>query len=277
MSADGVKVSEQVNIGVQPPAPALNYGTTVLDSNQEFQHRMLVGTAATGLVRIEWVQGRVGQMIPCNWSMTTMWQALNSFIPLRYQVDDAQNLIVREFINGGYEWLLLWEHDVIPLPDALVRLNDYMLRKDTPIVSGLYYSRSRPSEPLMYRGRGTSYVSDWKPGDVVWCDGVPTGFLLIHGSLLRAMWNDAETYTVAGQTTRRVFHTPLNIYFDEATGTFSTLTGTSDLLWCMKVIEGDYLRKAGWSAFADEHGAYPFPVDTRIFCRHINNDGEQFP
>jgi hypothetical protein len=278
MSADNLAVKEEVTVGIQPPSAPLEYGSKLLDSGDaQFLKRILVGTACTGLVRAEWVQARVGQTIPTNWSMVTMWQALNSFMPLRYQVDDAQNLIVREAIQGKYEWLLLWEHDVIPGPDCFIRLNEYMRSKETPIVSGLYYTRSKPAEPLMYRGRGNSYVTDWKIGDRVWCDGVPTGMLLVHSSVLKAMWDDAEKYTVYGETTRRVFQTPSKIFFDPDTGNFSTATGTSDLLWCRKVIEGDYLRKAGWSEFADAHPEYPFLCDTAIYCRHINPDGQMFP
>src|SRR5512146_2001578 len=117
------------------------YGTNVLDSgNPGFVARLLVGTASTGLVRIEWAQARYGQVVPVNWSMVQMLQYINSFIPLRYQVADAQNLIVKEAIEKNYEWLLLWESDNVAPPDAMVRLNDYMLAKDTPVISGLYYT-----------------------------------------------------------------------------------------------------------------------------------------
>jgi hypothetical protein len=134
-----------------------------------------------------------------------------------------------------------------------------------------------PSEPLVYRGRGSSYYGDWKMGDLVWADGVPTGCLLIHCGLLRSMWADSEEYTIAGQTTRRVFDTPRRGWFDEATGQYNTSSGTSDLDWCSRVIAGDYLRKSGWGDFADEHPQWPFLVDTRIFCWHINPDGQRFP
>ena len=80
-----------------------------------------------------------------------------------------------------------------------------MLAGDVPVVSGLYFTRGYPSEPLVYRGRGNGYYGDWRIGDKVWADGVPTGCLLIHCSILRAMWKDSEEYQVSGQTLRRVF------------------------------------------------------------------------
>ena len=109
-----------------------------------------IGTASTGLVRMEWVAARYGQIIPVNWSMVTVNQFINSFIPLRYQVADAQNLIVREAVLREFEWLFLLEHDTILPPDGFLQLNEYIRRADTPVVSGLYFTRSYPAEPLIF-------------------------------------------------------------------------------------------------------------------------------
>jgi hypothetical protein len=261
-------------------SPVRAYRTIVNDSGDAgYVNRIMVGTATTGLVRIEWVQARYGQVIPTNWSHVQMLQYMDSYMPLRYQVDDAQNLIVREFIEKDFEWLLLWEHDVCPLPDASIRLNDYMRGEKFPVVSGLYYTRNRPTEPLVYRGRGSGVHMDWKRGDLVYCDGVPTGFLLIHHAILKEMWKDSPEYAVRNQITRRVFNTPRNLWFDPSTNQYNTLMGTSDLDWCTRVMTGDYMRRAGWGSYVDslEDSRYPFLVDTNIFCQHINVNGESFP
>ncbi len=209
-----------------------------------------------------------------------MNQYINAFIPLRYQVAAAQNLIVREAVQKEFEWLLLVEHDVIMPPDAFKRFNDYMREKQVPIVSGLYYTRHRPSEPLVYRGRGTSFYDGWEMGDLVWCDGVPTGCLLIHMGILRAMWEESEEYVIQHpngrqEVTREVFNTPRDGWFNPETNQFNVSQGTSDLDWCSKVIDGKYFEKAGWHEYQEME--WPMLVDTQIFCRHINPDGEQFP
>lgn len=257
-------------------SPVREYRTVIQDSGDPgYVNRLLVATPSTGSVRMEWVQSRYGQIIPTNWSMVTMMQFVNAFIPLRYQVDDAQNMIVREVINRDFEWLLLIEHDTMLPPDGFIKFNEYIRNADTPVVSGLYFTRSVPSEPLMYRGQGTSFVTDWKPGDLVWCDGVPTGCLLIHAGLLRAMWDESPEYLVGNEKTRRVFETPRNVWFDPESGQYNTVSGTSDLHWCKRVIEGDFFTKAGWDDYADKE--WPFLVDTNIFCRHIDVDGRQYP
>lgn len=261
--------------------PVRPYRTIVKDSGDPgYVNRLLVGTPTTGLVRIEWVMGRYGQTIPPNWSMVQMNQYMNAYIPLRYQVADAQNLIVKQAIEGDFEWLLLIEHDNVLPPDAFKRWNLYMMEKQVPVVSGLYYTRSRPSEPLVYRGRGTGCFTEWEFGDKVWCDGVPTGALLIHMGILRKMWEEAEPYIIQHPSgnrdeTRKVFETPRGHWFDPETNQFNSTQGTSDLDWCSRVMEGEYFAKAGWNEYQEKE--YPFLVDTNIFVKHINPDGEQFP
>jgi len=243
-----------------------------------YVNRILVATPCTGNVRAEWVQARIGVITPVNWSQVQSLEFLTGYMTLRYQVADAQNLIVKHAIDMDFEWLLFWEHDVIPPPDAILKLNRYILDEEVPIVSGLYYTRSRPSEPLVFRGRGTTFYGKWKMGDKVWVDGLPTGFLLVHMGILREMWNDSAEYVPnkqKGIITRRVFETPRDFWFEPVNGQYNMLTGTSDLYWCDRVIEGEYFKKAGWTKIGRKK--YPFLIDTNIFCRHIETNGELFP
>lgn len=247
----------------------------ILDSGDPgYVNRLLIGTPTRGTVRIEWHCAVRGLTVPPNWSMVSLVQAMDSFVPVRFQVADAQNLIVREAVQRDFEWLLLLEDDVIPQPDLLVRLNKYMNDAKTPIVSGLYFTKSEPSEPLIYRGRGNGSFHDFKPGDKVWCDGVPTGCLLVHCAILREMWADSQVYLAKGHETRAVFETPTRTWINPD-GDVNSIVGTSDLDWCSRVIEGGYLKRAGWDSFARRK--YPFLVDTGMYCRHATPEGMMFP
>lgn len=261
------------------PEHGIHPKTVIDDSgNDEFRgKRLLVGTPTTGIVRMEWVAARYNQTIPTNWSKTDMIEYMSSFVPLRYTVADAQNLIVKACVEEGYEWLLLIEDDTMPPPNALQIFTDYMDKGDIPVVSGLYFTRSVPPEPMVYRGRGNHYFRKWTLGDKVWVDGVPTGMLLIHSKLLKAVWNDSPEYTVphSNKVTRRVFDTLSQTWFNEENGANETLASTSDLNFCTRVINGDYLTKAGWPEIAKKK--YPFLIDTNIFARHIEKNGVQFP
>jgi hypothetical protein len=257
-------------------SPVREYKQIIEESGDPgYVNRLLIATPTTGLVRIEWVAARYGQLIPANWSMVSMTQYLNGYIPVRYQIDDAQNLIVRQALQNDFEWLLLVEHDNVLPADALVRLNAWIKRADTPVVSGLYYTRSQPSEPLIYRGRGTSAYTDFEMGDHVCCDGVPTGTLLIHVGLLRAMWDESAEYMAGEQMTRRVFETPRHMWASPDSEAFNTLSGTSDLAWCDRVMRDGFFGKSGWDDY--EGKEYPFVVDTNILVGHIEQDGRIFP
>jgi len=254
-----------------------NYLTKTFDSKVEtYRQRLLVGTPTTGQVRMEWAVARYAQAIPTNFSKVDMLNYVSGVVPIRYSVADAQNVIVNEAVTMNYEWLMLIEHDTMPPPDGYIQFNDYMRKAQYPVVSGLYFTRSHPAEPLIYRGLGNSYYTKWKLGDKIEVDGVPTGMLLIHCKLLKALWEDCEEYSVDNRlTVRRVFDSPAKTWFNTETGAQETLVGTSDLNWCGRIIEGGYLAKAGWPELQKKK--YPFIVDTNIKCNHIDPDGVQFP
>ena len=239
------------------------------------QKRVLIGTPMRGVLRAEWAMARWGQIIPCNWSQTDHIHWVNSFAPIEHEIANAQNIIVKAFIENNFEWLLLLEDDVILPPNALVIYNEYMRKCKIPIVSGLYCTKSSPPEPLIFRGRGNSFYSDWKLGDKVWCDGVPTGCLLIHNSILREVWNISREYNAGGIITREVFKFPQNVFYDPETLCIQKESGTSDLFFCETVMKKGIFEKAGWSRF--QKMKYPFLVDTRICCKHITLDGKQYP
>lgn len=262
-------------VPVSPSIQDEGYMSTIVKNNSAWQHRILIGTPTTGLVRMEWVFGRYGQVIPTNWSNVDQIQWTNSFAPLEYLVPDAQNLIVKSALEKGFAWCLLWEQDNIPPPDAFIKLNQYILSNDVPVVSGLYFTKSVPPEPILYRGRGNSYYDDWKLGDKVWVDGVPTGFLLINTKIFAAMWDESPEYMCGGIMTRRVFECPRKLEVEIDTGALITSTGTSDLEWCSRVMKNGFFEKAGFPEFQKKE--YPFLVDTNLFCWHIDENGRKFP
>jgi len=226
---------------------------------------------------MEWVQSRYGQVLPCNWSATSASLGIGNIVPMHYLVADAQNLGCEGLLDKGFEWLLFWEDDVIAPHDAFLQLNKYMRDGKIPIVSGLYFTKGFYSEPILYRGLGNSCYTKFKIGDKVWADAVPTGFLLIHSSIIKLMWDESDEYvTLGGRKTKKIFETPANIFFDPETNTYSSASGTSDITWCHRVIDENVLRRAGWEKIGRRK--YPFLCDTNIFCKHIDlMTGKQYP
>lgn len=249
----------------------------LIKNPEKYMNRLLIATPSTGLFRAEWVYARTSQIIPTNWSALTITQFMNSLIPVEYSVADAYNLIIKSALESNVEWLLTIESDnVLPL-DAFIRINEYMRKGDIPVVSALYFTKSVPPEPILYRGNGNGYFDDWKLGDKVWVTGIPMGFTLYHMSVLRAMWNESPEYVCSGTTTRRVFETPNRILFDPERGGTVAETGTQDLAWCKRVIKEGFFEKSGWKDFVKKHPVNQFLVDTSILVKHITIDGQQFP
>ena len=266
----------------KPRPMTMKETTTIIHSekkgrNQKPRSRILIGTPTLGVVRMEWSIARFGQVIPCNWSSASTHVGLGNIVPINHLVADAQNLIVKHCLEQNFEWLLLWEDDVVAPPETFLKMNAYMMKCDIPVVSGLYFTKGNYSEPILYKGRGNSYCHDFKIGDKIWVDGVPTGLLLIHTSLLTVMWNESEEYTTLGNLrTRKVFQTPSRVFYDPQSSTPVASGGTSDLDWCNRVINDDVLKRAGWPKIARKK--HPFLCDTTIFCKHIDlNTGKQYP
>lgn len=250
--------------------------------NGSWTNRILIAVPTTGLVRVEWMMARYGQLIPTNWSQVELTQWLNTYSPLEYQLPDAENLIAKQVVMGNYEWFLSLEQDNVIPPDAFAKLNEYMIKGDIPIISGLYFTKSQPPEPILYRGRGNGSFRKFKLGDKVWCDGVPFGFTLIHGSIIKTLWDESEEYTVGNETTRKVFALPNINHGDvgfeddrEGVSRFAYTRGTTDLNFCKRVMRDNIFAKAGWPKF--QKMKYPFLVDTSIFVQHIDNSGRQYP
>jgi len=237
--------------------------------------RIFVATGITGNVRVEWAMARWNQASPVNWSKSEYLMWLDQFSPLGFLVAEARNVAVEEFLKNGFEWLVFIDHDTIIPPTFLITVNNRIIKERVPVWSGLYFTKSVPSEPLVFRGPGGGYFADWKMGDKVWVDGLPMGCTVIHHSILRAVWDESEEYLFNGIKMRRVFETPVKMWEDPKTRIWQTITGTEDLHWCKKVVDNDIFTKAGWPQYAKK--PHPFLVDTNVFCKHIDPAGNIYP
>ncbi len=266
-------MTKNKNINISPE----NITIIKNENTKPIRNRILVGTPTLGIVRIEWSAARYGQVIPCNWSAAGVHVGISHTYPLGYLVADAQNILTDIAVKQNYEWLFFVEDDVILPIDCFLQLNRYMQDGSIPVVSGLYFLKSQPPEPLVYRGRGNGAFYNWKMGDKVWVDGVPTGCLLINVKLLKLMWDESPEYTNGnGQIVRKVFETPSQAWSDPETGLCQGRAGTSDLYWCDRLMREKVLQRVGYKRIGNKK--YPFLIDTNIFCKHIDlSSGQQYP
>jgi len=245
-------------------------------ASRNFNKRVLIGIPMTGLLRAEWHLAYMGMVVPCNWSQSTFAHVFEPYSPLRFLVADARNLVAQKAVLDDFEWLIFIDHDVILPHDTMVKFNERMIKEDTPVYGGLYFTKSLPAEPLVYRGRGNGYFNKWKLGEKVMVDGMGLGCHLISVRLLKALYEDSETYSIQpGITVRRIFETPSRIEIDPVTGGFINGRGTEDLPFYSRIIEGGYFKKSGWKEY--EGKKYPYVCDTSLFCQHIDQNGQRFP
>lgn len=244
-------------------------------SNTNLTKRLLVFTPSRGLVRMEWVHSRYGQIIPTNFSMVDMVQYLSPYVPVGYQLADAQNLMAKVVVEGDYQWIIYIEDDNMLPPNTFRIFNEYMIDGQIPIVSGLYFTKSQPPEPILYRGRGTGYFNDFKVGDLVWADGIPFGCRLENAAFIKEAWKTSPEYMVNGEKTRRVFSQPQAMYQSPDGSGYETIGGTTDLEWCKRIMEEDLFTKAGFPQYSKKK--YPFLVDTNVLVKHIDQSGVQWP
>lgn len=250
-------------------------GSKIIACNEKPVRRLLIGVPTTGKITMDWALHRWGQTIPCNWSSIDHFEWMNQDSPIDFYVANARNLIVRSAIEMNVEWLLFIDHDVLLPPLFFQKMNQYMAEKKVPIVGGLYFTKSVPSEPLTYRGRGNSFYSKWKIGDKVWLDGMGLGCHMIHMSIMRLMWEESEEYLVAGQRVRRVFEEPFKTFYDPELKALNIQSGTEDLAWYTRIMNENVLGRSGWKQVAKRKN--PFLCDTALFCWHINEDRVRYP
>lgn len=249
-----------------------------IDQNPDKEHwnsRVLIFTPTTGTVRMEWVNARYGQIIPTNWSFIQLQQFLAPYVPIEYQLADAQNLMAKKVVEEDVKYVIYVEHDNIIPDDLFVRFNQYINERKVPIVSGLYFTKADPPEPVLYRGRGNSYFQNWKIGDKVMVDGIPFGCRLEDAAFIKEAWKTSPEYMVGNVQTRRVFDQPAKIWYDPINGGMASKFGTTDLAWCNRIMDEGLFEKCGWPEY--QKMKYPFLVDTNIFVRHIDANGRIFP
>src|ERR1035441_6288422 len=111
------------------PKRSLHVNKEVMNVGQ-YKARLMIGTPMTGLVRSEWVNARyLNQVQPTNWGCVTCEMPIMNYQPVRFQIADAENLIVKQCLLSNCEWLLSVEHDNVLPAGTFVRLNEYIVDK----------------------------------------------------------------------------------------------------------------------------------------------------
>jgi len=139
---------------------------------------LLVAIPSRGLVSCEFVSSLLAQDNPLN-------------ITIRYrfevggEVGESRNRLVDYASKIGSEYVLFIDDDVIVPINCFNKLI-YWANEGYDVVSGVYYSKQIPPQPLIFKGRGNGYLSKWKVGDIIKdADGIGMGLTLIKTSVFK--------------------------------------------------------------------------------------------
>ncbi len=91
---------------------------------------------------------------------------------------------IAEFaVEQGAQWVLYIDDDVIFPPSVLLQL----MHRNKDIVGGVYWSKSEPPMPLIFKGHMQGSFRDWHVGDFFKVDAMGMGLTFIRTSVFKKM------------------------------------------------------------------------------------------
>lgn len=137
----------------------------------EMQRSVLAGVLHTDLTSIAWAFGLRRLKVP---------GPVIGLAGMPY--DMARNQLCQASLDGGFDYVFHYDSDVIPPPDAVLRLVAHNL----PVVSGVYCRRSPPHAiPVMLKDG--KWISDPPRDKIIDVDLVGAGCLLIRRDVLQRL------------------------------------------------------------------------------------------
>lgn len=139
-----------------------------------FGVNIVVGIPTFGMVSVYFMQARVAQQFPL------VSSAVDKIV-LNKPIAEARNEIVEFALEQGANYIYWLDDDVIPPPDAFLKL--YRHQKD--IINGVYWSKSNPPMPLLFRGHLEGPYWNWHVGDLIEIDAAGNGLTLVKTDVYR--------------------------------------------------------------------------------------------
>jgi hypothetical protein len=195
---------------------------------KKLQHSVMIATPTFGWVSMNWHQNVAGLQTP-------IWFSPMHFSPSGMEIGKARNHCVEAAFEFGSSHIMFIDDDVLCPVDALLRLMNH----DVPVAAGVYWSKQRPSSPLIFVEGHTGGYTDWELGDLLEVDACGMGCTLLKMEVFEKM--DPPWFkTIRGE-------------YDDGVGFM-----TEDIFFCKKMHK--------------ELGLRPL-VDTGIQCIHEDYDG----
>lgn len=135
---------------------------------------VVVGIPSFGMLSTYFLQARMAQQFPL------VSSAIDKIV-LNKPIAEARNEIVQYALDQGANYIFWLDDDVIPPADAFLKM--YNHQKD--IVNGVYWSKSNPPMPLLFRNHLEGPYWDWHVGDFIEIDAAGNGLTLVKTDVYR--------------------------------------------------------------------------------------------
>lgn len=210
---------------------------------------VVVGIPSFGMLSTYFLQARISQQFPL------VSSAVDKVV-LNKPIAEARNEIVQYALDQGANYIFWLDDDVIPPPDAFLKM--YMSGKD--IVNGVYWSKSNPPMPLLFRNHLEGPYLDWHFGDFIEIDAAGNGLTLVK----------TDVYRKISETVGGPWYSTEYTSFKQATQ--SPSNNTEDLYFYWKA------RKAGFQIWADTSiQAYHYEKNSQVLYGPPPNCPQMIP
>jgi len=183
---------------------------------------ILVGVPTFGMVSHFFAQARGSQQFP-------LVSSSADYYVKGKPIAEARNEIVQYALDNNVTYIYWLDDDVIAPPDAFLKL----WRHQKDIINGVYWSKSNPPMPLLFRGHLSMPYLNWHMGDLIEIDAAGNGLTLVRTEVYRKIEKElgAPWYSTEYGSFPGVKISPLN--------------NTEDLYFYYKA------RKVGYKVWAD--------------------------
>jgi SAM-dependent methyltransferase len=210
---------------------------------------VVIGIPSFGMVSTYFLQARASMQFPLVSSSVDK-------IVLNKPIAEARNEIVEFALGQNANYIFWLDDDVVAPSDSFLKL--YRHNKD--IINGVYWSKSNPPMPLLFRGHLSGSYYNWHIGDLIEIDAAGMGLTLVKTDVYRRMakelggpWYSTEYFSFPG-----------------VEGAFSPPNNTEDLYFYWKA------KKLGYTIYADTTvQALHFEKNSRIFYGMPPNSPQQ--
>lgn len=168
--------------------------------------RVILGIPTTKAARrsVAWIDALNSLQLPLGSSMGRLW------IEDR-PIAEARNLICEQALQSGAQYLVFLSDDVLPPPNMILKMLDKIGREypveggrvaKASMITGVYWTKTYPSEPYLWNEPTGGSFRDWKVGDFIPVNLAGCDALIIDTKILREIpfpWFSTEWVYEEGQ------------------------------------------------------------------------------